>query len=211
MARKAGRIPVAIWRDRHFRALDEHAQRLYLLLLTQPDLTRAGSIFVRTGYWATFAADTTTAGIDSALKALEPDSFVVCDYDEQEAFIPAVFTIDNIPAQPKRLIAAQDAITNMYSRRLQAIASAELAAACEGFEPAPPTGLRLAVLERDGYLCARCGWRPGDPVPLTRTGRPLYRGLEIDHIHPRYHGGTNELTNLQVLCTSCNASKGAKI
>ena len=34
--------------------------------------------------------------------------------------------------------------------------------------------------------------------------------LTIDHIMPIVLGGTNELTNLQVLCRSCNSSKGAR-
>lgn len=34
--------------------------------------------------------------------------------------------------------------------------------------------------------------------------------LHIDHIHPRKNGGTDSLDNLQVLCQTCNTSKGAK-
>jgi hypothetical protein len=211
MARGHGRILTTIWRDKDFRALDHRAQRLYFLLLSQPDLTLAGSIIIGLNRWAGYAADTTPTDIEEALKALESAGFVFCDHDEQEAFVPAVFTIDNIPSQPKRVIAAQDAISRIYSPKLRALASAELAAAREGIELPAPTGLRLAVFERDGYVCVRCGWRPGDPVPLTKTGRPVYRGLEIDHIHPRHLGGTDEMANLQVLCTSCNASKGAKV
>jgi 5-methylcytosine-specific restriction endonuclease McrA len=44
---------------------------------------------------------------------------------------------------------------------------------------------------------------------------PICRGLltslvEVDHIMPIALGGTNESSNLQLLCRSCNRSKGAK-
>jgi 5-methylcytosine-specific restriction endonuclease McrA len=35
--------------------------------------------------------------------------------------------------------------------------------------------------------------------------------LVIDHIVPRRRGGTNDLTNLQLLCKVCNFRKGLKI
>lgn len=59
--------------------------------------------------------------------------------------------------------------------------------------------LRRKVLERDGYVCQKCG------KPL-----PGGRGAHIDHIRPVARGGRTELTNLQALCARCNESKGAK-
>ena len=33
------------------------------------------------------------------------------------------------------------------------------------------------------------------------------RNLEIDHIIPRFHGGGDELANIQLLCNACNMAK----
>jgi 5-methylcytosine-specific restriction endonuclease McrA len=35
------------------------------------------------------------------------------------------------------------------------------------------------------------------------------RALEVDHIIPRRHGGSDDRSNLQALCWKCNANRGA--
>lgn len=52
--------------------------------------------------------------------------------------------------------------------------------------------MRWAVWERDDFTCQRCGAR---------------RRLSIDHIIPRSKGGTDDLANLQTLCSPCNSGK----
>ena len=37
-----------------------------------------------------------------------------------------------------------------------------------------------------------------------------FRVMDVDHILPRSRGGTDHPTNLQLLCSGCNRSKGAK-
>jgi 5-methylcytosine-specific restriction endonuclease McrA len=55
--------------------------------------------------------------------------------------------------------------------------------------------LRLTILDRDGRQCSVCH-KPGDTV---------------DHIIPRVQGGDMWASdNLQVLCKSCNSSKGGR-
>jgi 5-methylcytosine-specific restriction endonuclease McrA len=52
------------------------------------------------------------------------------------------------------------------------------------------------LLAKFGSKCLRCG----------ATER-----LEMDHVVPVAKGGTHSLDNLQVLCRTCNASKGARV
>ena len=62
----------------------------------------------------------------------------------------------------------------------------------EGYEPFVVT----TIFQRDGAKCKSC-----------------YRqdNLTIDHIIPTSKGGTNEESNLQVLCERCNKKKGNNI
>jgi ATP adenylyltransferase len=55
---------------------------------------------------------------------------------------------------------------------------------------------RYEVLRRAGFRCDLCG--------ISAEERA------IDHVLPRRHGGTDDLSNLQALCYKCNANKGAR-
>ena len=59
--------------------------------------------------------------------------------------------------------------------------------------------LRDEIKIRDNYTCQRCGKYMPDEV-----------GLHIDHIVPIAKGGKSVRSNLQVLCSKCNGSKGSK-
>ena len=60
--------------------------------------------------------------------------------------------------------------------------------------------LRVKILMRDKSTCQICGKTPKDNVTL-----------HVDHILPVSRGGTNEESNLRVLCHTCNTSKGARL
>ena len=52
------------------------------------------------------------------------------------------------------------------------------------------------LIDRDGASCAHCG---------------TTESLTVDHIHPISRGGSDDPENLQILCSSCNSSKGARV
>jgi hypothetical protein len=57
-----------------------------------------------------------------------------------------------------------------------------------------PESIRYQVLARD-RKCVLCG---AGPETIQ---------LQVDHVIPRSKGGSNDLTNLQVLCATCNRGK----
>jgi 5-methylcytosine-specific restriction enzyme A len=56
--------------------------------------------------------------------------------------------------------------------------------------------VRAYVFERDQYTCRVCGSK---------------ENLAIDHIIPLAQGGTNDISNFQTLCQTCNGRKGDRI
>ena len=59
-----------------------------------------------------------------------------------------------------------------------------------------PEPVRLFVWQRDGGKCVKCGLR---------------ERLEFDHIIPVVSGGSSTERNVQLLCESCNRSKGSSV
>lgn len=55
--------------------------------------------------------------------------------------------------------------------------------------------LFVKIGRRDGFKCAYCA---------------SVENLAIDHIKALANGGSNDLTNLQILCGPCNSRKGAR-
>lgn len=62
--------------------------------------------------------------------------------------------------------------------------------------PKIPAALRRSILERDGFSCQHCA---------------ATEKLCVDHIVPWSKGGSDDPTNLQILCAPCNSRKGDKM
>jgi ATP adenylyltransferase len=63
---------------------------------------------------------------------------------------------------------------------------------------AVPGSIRFRVLEKAKKRCELCG-------ASSNTTQ-----IDVDHIVPRSKGGSNDISNLQALCRTCNAQKGNK-
>ena len=54
------------------------------------------------------------------------------------------------------------------------------------------------LLDRDGSKCRYCGVDGG-------------RDLQIDHVYPKFRGGSDDDSNLGLSCQKCNRSKSYKV
>jgi hypothetical protein len=118
-----------------------------------------------------------------------------------------------------------DPVELLSSSEFQAMTLAEHGAEFTRLlEECPPASYSLCryvpTSEREA-VARRYGGSPGGVVPVTcpcgATGeihwntRPRFVGMDLDHVHPVSRGGKSEAANLQLLCPSCNRSKGARV
>ena len=57
--------------------------------------------------------------------------------------------------------------------------------------------------EDDGFVY-ECPFKRNDGNGSLTTPFFLFQGYEVDHIQELQNGGTNELSNLQILCKQCH-------
>jgi 5-methylcytosine-specific restriction endonuclease McrA len=69
------------------------------------------------------------------------------------------------------------------------------------FERSISKETRAFVLDRNGFTCQMCGIAAGEPHP-DDNGRKAR--LHIGHIVDKSMGGTDDLNNLQAICSVCN-------
>jgi hypothetical protein len=101
MARGHGRILTPIWEDADFLALTQEQQRLYLFLISQPNLNHAGLLPLTLRRWARKASDLTAAELEKHLLALAGARFIVLDEDTEELLIRSFVRNDGVWKQPK--------------------------------------------------------------------------------------------------------------
>jgi len=84
-----------------------------------------------------------------------------------------------------------------YEKVIRELEAFENMEKLEGVPREPiPESVRLFVWQRDQGKCVKCGAR---------------ERLEFDHIIPVTAGGSSTERNVQLLCESCNRSKGASV
>lgn len=65
--------------------------------------------------------------------------------------------------------------------------------------------IRLALYERDGYLCYCCGKRCIDSKGNMQLDKQRF--ITLDHIIPRSYAKKHKASNLVVACNECNSTR----
>jgi hypothetical protein len=126
MARGHGRVLTSIWDDADFLALDPPEQRLYLFLISQPNLNHAGLLPLTLRRWSRKARGLTSAELEKTLQALETARFIVMDDDTEELLIRSFVRNDGVWKQPKVMGAMVSGAMEISSRRLRQALLAEV-------------------------------------------------------------------------------------
>jgi len=138
MARTYGKVLLTIWRDDEFRSLGAGAQRLYLFLVSHPDLTAAGTLPYRPTKWAKAAADLTLAQVDASARELTAGDYIMVDHEAEEVLVRSFIKNDESYRVPNMLKALRAAIKLVESDHLRARAEWELGRALGEVEGPPP-------------------------------------------------------------------------
>jgi hypothetical protein len=115
MARSEARLAVSIWKDPDFLALPAGAQRLFMFLISQPDLAHDGVLALRERRWSKTAAGLTAAEVSQDLDTLAKARFVVLDEDTEELLIRSFIRRDKVYRQPNVMRSAADHIAVVSS------------------------------------------------------------------------------------------------
>ncbi|HCA85483.1 MAG TPA: hypothetical protein DEQ61_08320 [Streptomyces sp.] len=126
MARGHGRILTSIWEDEDFKNLDEREQRLYLFLISQPNLNHAGLLDLTLRRWARKARGLTVAELEKLIGTLDEARFVVVDEDTEELLIRSFVRNDGVWRMPKVMGAMVSGALEISSKRLRMAMLAEM-------------------------------------------------------------------------------------
>jgi hypothetical protein len=125
MARSYARIVTAIWRNAEFRKLRAGAQRVYLLLVTQPDITAAGTLPLTVRRWAEMAEGTTVQQVVECLDELATGRFIAMDKATEELLVRSFVRWDGGHTNSKRRPVIIDAAEGVSSAVLRRMLTAE--------------------------------------------------------------------------------------
>lgn len=177
MPRSHGRIMAAIWNDPDFLALAEGPQRLYMFLLSQPDLSHAGLVPLRIGRWAKKVSGGTRALIEQHIATLADARFVVADEDTEELLVRTFVRNDGVYKQPKVMLRLREDARQIESPRLRSAFRAELdrlplnelADGTRATVSGIVDTLRSDFADAQGYPLERVSDTPSD-TPRVRAG-----------------------------------------
>lgn len=183
MARSEARLSVSIWTDPDFKGLTPTAQRMFMFLLSQPDLAHDGVIALRERRWSTAAAGLAVDAVRRDLDELRAARFVVIDDDAEELLIRSFIRRDKVYRQPNVLRAAADHLEVVTSPYILTALAAELRRVAEADDISE--GSASIIAEMLAAIEKACPNPPDTPTPnpsgnpsdMPTPGTPGERGV----------------------------------
>lgn len=126
MSREHAALQHRIWRDQDFTRQDPDAILLYLFLLSQQDLSYAGSLHLRPRQWARSLPTLGEDRIRAAVDRLTANRYVLVDEDTEELLIRTFVRNDELWKMPRMLELAVKQAARIESDRLREAFGAEL-------------------------------------------------------------------------------------
>lgn len=179
MARAFGRIYSRLWAPGSgFTALAPSEQRLYMFLLSQPNLNHAGVLPITLRRWATMADGVAPKQIEQQLRTLEDAGWIVLDWDQEELLIGNHILDDEVWKQPRVMGAAVSSALEVGSPRLRRALLAEveripLDELSDAPGPRDTPSVRRQI--EDHVITLRLAFRADDPSqgPAEGESQPL--------------------------------------
>lgn len=177
MARSHARLYTSIWADPDFVALSASAQRMFLFLVSQPDLEHSGVIALRPKRWTHSAAGLVIADVIRDLDMLGAARFVVIDEDTEELLIRSLMRWDGVWKQPNVAKSAATNIRTLTSAAIRAALRDELLRLDLTGVNKDTCNLHATLIEVLAEGSANQSANPsGNPSP-NPSGRPSLRGM----------------------------------
>lgn len=99
MARDHARIYTAIWNDPEWRKLDQPAQHIYMMLVSQPRLSYCGLLDYFPSRLAQMVSGLTEPKVRTSVRTLEKSRFLVVDRDTHELLVRSYVRHDGVLAR----------------------------------------------------------------------------------------------------------------
>jgi hypothetical protein len=189
MARDHARFHHSLWTtNTDFWDLTAAAQRMYMLIVSQPTLTHAGVAPYTARRWARLARDTSIEDTLTAVKELVTTRYLIIDEDTEEVFVRSYVRNDNVLTNPNVAIAAVRAYDQIASPAIRKAWMAELRRLhTESRTAATPD--RAWTDERSSAVLSKALGTPPEPSS-RRAPEPLPEGGSEGGTEPPSGGGS---------------------
>ncbi|WP_333810774.1 hypothetical protein [Timonella senegalensis] len=144
MAREYAKVKAGIWQDDDFRALPIHAQHLYFVILTDPELSYCGVTDWRPKRILPRAAGWDMETLEAAAAILVDRRLLVVDVDTEEVLVKSFLRHDGVMMHNKLCVSAMNSYAAVASNLLRGVIVHELQRLSREF-PEWPTWERVQV------------------------------------------------------------------